>query len=203
MARRAHHQCDGYASLFSFHVPCYTTLTLHLLAELGLFWATIGGRSPLQATEAQIAHLTSFTPYPLHVPNPSSTSTTPNPLTDDLDTVPERCIRDLLLGALYRSLATKESLEIAQGLLEGVRKGEVGEERWTGPFALFELAVVECRLAEVEEKEGKEVGKAVWKKRGTKAKGFVEELLAVPEYDLKSESSRSLRSADGFARGVG
>lgn len=109
-------------------------------------------------------------------------------------------MRDLLLGALYRSLNTTSSLSSAQTFLRAVvaRGRDLGpqgvkEEKWVTPFALFELAVVQCKLGSLEEGllsgEGeKEALEGVWRDKIARAEKLLEEVFAVVEYDLKSTS---------------
>ncbi|GAA5845513.1 hypothetical protein JCM9279_003058 [Rhodotorula babjevae] len=103
--------------------------------ELGLFWATVGGRSPPSGIRSQIDLLSAFHPHPrLPASSASSLSARPaspapsrtpstlstssssaqlgkwgiDPQTSDLDTPAEILIRDLILGALYAALAHYE-----------------------------------------------------------------------------------------------
>ncbi|SCV72008.1 BQ2448_4702 [Microbotryum intermedium] len=181
--------------------------------ELGFVWATIGGRSPPAAIKAQIDYLASLTPSPAfgpHAQHPAS----PSPLrrcstSDDLDTLDEIATRSLLLGALYRSLNDGPSLHIAREFLQSITKHKEGikEEKWVPSFALFELAVVECKECELEtrrlEKEGadKKVIVGMWKEGLGKAEKLIENLFASGEYDLKSESggSRTMQLRDEIA----
>ncbi|GAA5935455.1 hypothetical protein JCM3775_006276 [Rhodotorula graminis] len=104
--------------------------------ELGLFWATVGGRSPPSGIRTQIDLLSAFHPHPRlpastssagsslsarpASPTPSRTPSTLStssatagkwgidPQTSDLDTPAEILIRDLILGVLYAALAHYE-----------------------------------------------------------------------------------------------
>lgn len=176
---------------------------------LGCFWATIGGRSPPAAIEQQIAHLASFSPAVKFGPHaaegsasiarsaPGASTTAlslPTPhATDELDTVDEVAMRDLLLGALYRSQNTVASLATARQFLDSVvrERTRFTEEKWVVPFALFELAVVDCKEGDLEEARLKAAGnanvKSAWKERVRRAEKAIEEALAVPEYDMKGE----------------
>ncbi|SCZ88505.1 BZ3500_MvSof-1268-A1-R1_Chr2-1g04454 [Microbotryum saponariae] len=180
--------------------------------ELGFVWATIGGRSPPAAIKAQIDYLASLTPSPAfgpHAQHPAS----PSPLrrcstSDDLDTLDEIATRSLLLGALYRSLDDGPSLHIAREFLQSITKHKEGikEEKWVPSFALFELAVVECKECELEtrrlEKEGvkRKVVVGRWKDGLGKAEKLIENLFASGEYDLKSRlESRTMQLRDEIA----
>lgn len=165
----------------------------------------------------QIAHLSAFTPLPAHLPSEATTGlSTPiftapavDPAALDLDTPDELAMRDLLLGVLHRSLSTASSFATAKSLLQSVvKRGRdlgaqgVKEEKWVVPFALFELAVTECKEGELAEKEvrlqggGAKESKKVWEARIKRAEKLLEEVFLVVEYDLKSEfRSLSLTSA--------
>lgn len=118
----------------------------------------------------------------------------------DLDTPDEIAMRDLLLGVLYRSLNTVASFTTARSLLQSVvKRGRdlgaqgVKEEKWVVPFALFELAVTDCKEGKLEEKEVKLQGggakevKKIWEARIKRTEKLLEEVFLVVEYDLKSE----------------
>ncbi|KAK4053906.1 Mitochondrial outer membrane protein iml2 [Microbotryomycetes sp. JL221] len=158
---------------------------------LGCFWATIGGRSPPKAIEIQIQHLANMTPR-----MSGASMASPNQSTDELDTIEELVMRDVLLGALYRSQETVESLQTAKKLLQSVvdRKDRIREEKWTVPFSLYELAVCECKGAELEQKAaGSNLPqltmaekKTIWVAKLKKADSLCQEVLTFVEYDLKS-----------------
>lgn len=105
-------------------------------------------------------------------------------------------MRDLLLGTLYSSLQTSASLATAKSLLQGVvkRGPSLEAEKWLLPFALYELAVVECKEGDIAEKATPSGGqeqksaevKQVWKERLKKAEATLEQVFLSLEYDLKS-----------------
>lgn len=148
-------------------------------AELGLFWATVGGRSPKAGLQTQIDLLTSFTPKPVissaaggssslgqSVSRSSSvsgagsarataTKRVLDPATDDLDTPAECLIRDLILGALYTAMGHYDESQFptAIAFLDRVIEApaaDVGEERWVVPFASWHRAVVELKMGDFE-----------------------------------------------------
>ncbi|KAK4054454.1 Mitochondrial outer membrane protein iml2 [Microbotryomycetes sp. JL201] len=154
---------------------------------LGCFWATIGGRSPPEAIRAQIQHLAEMTP-----PMTGAVQAEPNPAADELDSVEEYAMRALLLGALYRSQNTGESLATAKRLLQFVldNKQQIQQEKWTVPFSMFELAVIECKSADLEEQAANHLPlqqrNAMWTGRLKRADSLLQDLLKIAEYDLKS-----------------
>ena len=189
------------AGRISANSPQWHVTRITFAFILGSFWATIGGRSPDQAIEKQIAHLNSFTPRPAG--GGGSLATAPDPTHDDLDTIDEMAMRDLLLGALYRSQNTRESLATAHAILQGVAdaRTRIHEEKWVVPFALFELAVVECKVATLAEQEkGASDRKSLWREAARRAEKYLEEALTIPEYDLKSRlESRIIMLRDEIA----
>ncbi|GAA6001330.1 hypothetical protein JCM10207_006611 [Rhodosporidiobolus poonsookiae] len=158
--------------------------------ELGLFWATVGNRSPISGVEKQIALLSSFSPAPRFSPSTSTppafpalspsltrSSTfsrqrnipTPNAAArqftaDDLDSPDEVALRDLLLGVLYTSLGDAASLECAQqyytAVLDASSAGLIVEELWVAPFARFHLAIALAKGGDLQERKMREEGKA-------------------------------------------
>ncbi|BGP48269.1 Mitochondrial outer membrane protein iml2 [Rhodotorula kratochvilovae] len=190
----------------------WTVVRLTNAMELGLFWATIGGRSPPSGAQAQIDLLSSFTPAPRlsssRAPSVRSNSSTAqrgtygiDPQTADLDTPAEVLIRDLLLGALYASLAHSAPeaghLRTAAALLDGVLSAsdaEVGEETWARAFAGWHRAVVELKIGDAE---AAQEGKDAWGKRARRAEGWLEAVLAMGEFDMKTRlESRVLMLRD-------
>ncbi|GAA5984842.1 hypothetical protein JCM11641_005434 [Rhodosporidiobolus odoratus] len=191
--------------------------------ELGFFWATIGNRSPEAGVRKQIALLSSFSPAPRFVPSsadpdatfsdlaptvtgaslnrrrtPSSTASTRQFSSDDLDSTDEIAIRDLLLGALYTALGDSSSLRIGQAyftaVLDADASGLIFDELWVAPFARFSLAAALGKEGDVEERtvkgqEEEELNK-VWKGRIEKAEGFLESRVLM----LKDELATKKRS---------
>lgn len=204
-SEKAKHARWVAAGRVSADAPQWHVTRITFAFILGSFWATIGGRSPPQAIEKQIAHLTTFTPHPnltqRGADGPGSAG--PNVARDDLDTIDEVAMRDLLLGALYRSQNTRESLRTARQLLQGVVdvRARLSEERWVVPFAHFELAVVECKLGTLDELEHPPADrKSLWRDRSKRAEKHLEDALAIPEYDLKSRlESRIIMLRDEIA----
>lgn len=154
--------------------------------------------------QEQINHLASFSPTPDFGPKSTSTpingtlsseSQSTTTLTSvaskstkyEIDSIDELCTRSLLLGALYRSLG---ELTIARQFLESVisKESSILEEKWTVPFAVFELAVVECQEGDREMAAcaSKVEGGKVWRKRGKKVDVLLDSIFAKGEYDLKS-----------------
>ncbi|GAA5875921.1 hypothetical protein JCM3774_005817 [Rhodotorula dairenensis] len=170
--------------------------------ELGLFWATVGGRSPVEGLRAQIDLLSSFTPKPAFVTLGSASSTLASPSSAslpagaavDLDTPAEMLLRDLLLGALYTGLGHYEPpfLAVAAKCLDGVMHApasDVGEEKWVVPFATWHRAVVELKLGDVETADVVDDAaklRALWKVRLDRADSLLDSLVNAGEYDLKT-----------------
>ncbi|GAA5901756.1 hypothetical protein JCM5296_005398 [Sporobolomyces johnsonii] len=197
--------------------------------ELGLFWASFGGRSPAKGVHKQIAHLTSLSPTPKYSPtSPSSklnslappappasapssprsapfarlrstsssaglrrtsSSTSMRQFTaDDLDSLDEVAIRDLLLGALYTSIGDAASLTAAKSLLQEVigNAPNIGEERWVVPFSMFHLSVALLKEAELKLTEVGANKLAVWKPTIEQVEKQLDAVFLVGEYDFKS-----------------
>jgi hypothetical protein len=194
---------------------------------MGHFWSTNGRASPASLSE-QITHLSAFTPLPLFSPTclpPRSNiaaasrrrSSTVNSRpsvrsairlvpqihspTDELDSNDELAVRELLLGALWRSSG---ELETARAFLESVldreEKGEILDESWVGAFARFELAIVGCDEAAKKAPllEDEEEIKDVWTTAFSESLALLEALLTPgPEYDLRSRlESRAMMLKD-------
>lgn len=148
-------------------------------AELAHFWNTTG-RAPKSSLKIQIDHLSNFSPPPKFGPySTSSSSTAP----DDLDPE-ELCVRNLLLGSLYRS---QGDLPLAEKFLVACVEAEssVGEEKWACAFARYELAICSCQQGDIDSK-GPE-GKSAWEGH----LGAAEQLLATVfalagDYNLRS-----------------
>ncbi|GAA5996526.1 uncharacterized protein JCM10292_003030 [Rhodotorula paludigena] len=217
--------------------------------ELGLFWATVGGRSPASGVQKQIDLISSFTPLPRFGPTASSpsasashsptnlsrtSSRTPSTLSrrgtnlsssssapsvplvvspsDELDTPSEVLIRDLLLGVLYASLSHSDPahLPTAAAFLDAILAAtpeQVGDEKWVPAFAGWHRAVVELKGGDLEMRErgvdeGKktEEAKKIWRDRFRRAEAWLDAVLALGEYDLKTRlESRVLMLRDEIA----
>lgn len=183
-----------------------------------MFWATVGGRSPVEGLRAQIDLLSSFTPKPIFVSSDKSTSRLSPPISAnlaasgvDLDTPAEVLLRDLLLGALYTALGHYEPpfLAVAIKCLDSVANApasDVGEEKWVVPFATWHRAVVELKVGDVETADAamSDAAKArgLWKPRLDRAERLLDSLTTAGEYDLKtrvsllSVSPRTIQGAD-------
>ncbi|GAA5921664.1 hypothetical protein JCM1841_000901 [Sporobolomyces salmonicolor] len=196
--------------------------------ELGLFWASFGGRSPAKCVLTQIAHLTAMSPLPKYSPTspvlklnslappappasapPSprsapfarlrstssaglrrtSSSTSMRQFTaDDLDSLDEVAIRDLLLGALYTSIGDAASLSAAKSLLKEVigNAPNISEERWVVPFSMFHLAVALLKEAELKMTEVGANELAIWRPTIDEVEKQLDAVFLVGEYDFKS-----------------
>ncbi|KAM0791385.1 hypothetical protein ACM66B_005850 [Microbotryomycetes sp. NB124-2] len=164
------------------HYSEVTRITMAYI--LGCYWATIGGRSPPAAIRSQIKHLSEMTPVMT-----GADQAQPDPTTDELDTIEEHVMRAILLGALYLSQNTSDSLATAKQLFRFVldHKLQIQEEKWTIPFAKYELAVLECKTAELEDRSGDlKQAKTIWTPRLKQAESLLQELLKIAEYDMKS-----------------
>ncbi|KAK4699099.1 hypothetical protein P7C70_g7165, partial [Phenoliferia sp. Uapishka_3] len=168
------------------------------LGWLGLFW-NITGRAPAHSLQSQIDRLSAFSPPPRFGPSASASTPSNSPAKsthNDLETPDEIQTRELLLGVMYRSL---KSYPISRQFLQSVIDHEkiVEEDKWIVPFAMLELATLECQEADLEagsvEGEG---AKKVWKERGKKVDKLLEAMFAHGEYDLKSR----LESRAGMLR---
>ncbi|GAA5925138.1 uncharacterized protein JCM15063_004933 [Sporobolomyces koalae] len=171
--------------------------------ELGIFWSTTGGRSPPEAVRQQIDHLSSFTPAPKYSPsNPAYSGRTPTisnsastntkiefDTKNDLDSIDEIAIRDLLLGTLYLSLGDVESYEIAESYFqENIKNsGSIVDERWTIAFSLFQRAVVTLKRGDLEEKQRPVSDRrALWKPILSEAEKHLDGIATIAEFDFKN-----------------
>ncbi|GAA5959180.1 hypothetical protein JCM3765_005096 [Sporobolomyces pararoseus] len=170
--------------------------------ELGIFWSTTGGRSPPEAVQQQIDHLSSYSPSPRYTPaNPSFSGTSPTVANtpsisvrdyqteNDLDSLDEVSIRDLLLGTLYLSLGDIKSLEIANSYFQEIAKNSssIVEERWTVAFSLFQRACTTLKRGDLEDKgASRSERKKIWKPILSEAEKYLDAISALPEYDFKN-----------------
>ncbi|GAA6016734.1 hypothetical protein JCM11491_000223 [Sporobolomyces phaffii] len=170
--------------------------------ELGLFWSTTGSRSPPEAVQQQIDHLSSFSPPPKYSPSnptfsgpPPTISNVPHTTSreyntkDDLDSLDEISIRDLLLGTLYLSLGDPQSLDIAHSYFQEVAQnsGSIVEERWTVAFSLFQRACATLKGGDLKDKAVKGGDrKKLWKPILDEADRYLDAISALPEYDFKN-----------------
>lgn len=182
-----------------------------------MFWATVGGRSPVEGLRAQIDLLSSFTPKPTFVSSAKSTSSLSSPSAAslaagsavDLDTPAEVLLRDLLLGALYTALGHYEPpfLAVAIKCLDSVANApasDVGEEKWVVPFATWHRAVVELKVGDVETADMQtDAAKArgLWKPRLDRAERLLDSLTTAGEYDLKTRVSLLSLRSPGIVQG--
>lgn len=170
--------------------------------ELGIFWSTTGARSPPETVKQQIDHLSSFTPSPKYspllpsfagpVPKTSTTaSTTVRDYTteNDLDSLDEISIRDLLLGTLYLSLGDVDSLKTANSYFYEIAKNSANivEERWTVAFALFQRACATLKRGDLEDKQPERIDrKKLWNPILSEAEKLLDTISSLPEYDFKN-----------------
>ncbi|KDQ54513.1 hypothetical protein JAAARDRAFT_38183 [Jaapia argillacea MUCL 33604] len=188
--------------------------------ELAIFWNT-HARIHKSVAEAHIREWTSLTPpitisSPYYDP-PTPTAQPPNPISDpsspiepkplDLDTEDELAVRSLLLGITHR---TTGDFMVSREFLEDAHRrcvsGKVEISTWIGGVAMFELAVLDLREVDhqerglvregsgkegvelkVESKEGRE-GKEVWREVLRVAGEKLDKALALAgkEVDLSS-----------------
>jgi hypothetical protein len=150
--------------------------------------------------QQQIDHLTSFTPPPKYSPsNPSfsgpspTVSSTPTTTTrtydtkNDLDSLDEISIRDLLLGTLYLSLGDTKSLDIANSYFQEIFKNSpaIVEERWTVAFSLFQRACSTLKRGDLEAKNAvKGDLKRIWKPILTEAEKYLDGISALSDFDF-------------------
>ncbi|KAJ3763330.1 outer membrane protein Iml2/Tetratricopeptide repeat protein 39 [Lentinula raphanica] len=123
--------------------------------ELGIFWNTHSRISPSIA-EAHIKEWSALSP-PVGIDSPymshSNTKSEQSSTLPDLDTPDELALRFLLLGITHRNApaclrASRELLNAAHALQPSIRVST-----WIGGLAMFELAVLDLKEVEVEEKE--------------------------------------------------
>ena len=71
-----------------------------------------------------------------------------------MDTIDEECIRSLILGIVHRAL---QDFDASRAFLEDVVKKhpQTKYSTWVGGLALFELAVLDLKEVEAEERAGK------------------------------------------------
>jgi len=107
---------------------------------------------------AHIEDLTKFTP-PIstssqYIPTSSLPTSPATAVPVDLDTTDEECIRSLILGIVHRAL---QDFGASRAFLEDVVKKhpQVKSSTWVGGLALFELAVLDLKEVEVDERAGK------------------------------------------------
>jgi len=176
--------------------------------ELGIFWSTTGSRSPPESVRLQIDHFSSMTPTPKYNPSnpsfsgayppssPTATYTTKSYNTkNDLDSLDEISIRDLLLGTLYLSLGDASSLEIAQSYFKEIasNSASIVEERWTVAFGRFQTSVAVLKGGDLKIREGGADKKAIWKPVLLEAEKHLDVIATIPEFDFKNRlESRTL-----------
>lgn len=98
----------------------------------------------------------------------------------------EICVRNLLLGSLYRSLG---DLQLAEKFLVACFEAEssVGEEKWACAFARYELAICSCQEGDIESKGGE--GNTAWEGHLAAAEQLLATVFALPgDYNLRSRS---------------
>ncbi|OCH93858.1 hypothetical protein OBBRIDRAFT_789896 [Obba rivulosa] len=124
--------------------------------ELAIFWNT-HTRIRKDVAEAHITELCSLSPMPTVTSPyiPEEEIPHPAPARADLDTTDELAIRSLLLGITHR---TAGEYEAARAFLVDAhrRQPTLRTSTWVGGVALFELAVLELKEAELRKEKGKE-----------------------------------------------
>jgi len=125
--------------------------------EMAIFWNT-HSRISQDVARSHVEDLSKFTP-PVSVSSQYiPTSSSPSPPTKgvpvDLDTTDEECIRSLILGIVHRTL---KDFGTSRAFLEDVVKKHprVKCSTWVGGIALFELAVLDLKEVEADERAGK------------------------------------------------
>lgn len=168
--------------------------------ELGIFWSTTGSRSPPEAVQQQIDHLSTFSPPPKYTPanprfsgpspsvasTPTATSREYDPQ-NDLDSLDEVSIRDLLLGTLYLSLGDSKSLEIANSYFQEIalNSPKIVEERWTVAFSLFQRACATLKRGDLEARgANSSEKKKIWKPILAEAEKHLDGVSSLSGYDF-------------------
>jgi len=110
------------------------------------------------AARAHIEDLSKFTPpvstSSQYIPTSSLPTSPATAIPVDLDTTDEECIRSLILGIVHRAL---QDYGASRAFLEDVIKKhpKVKCSTWVGGLALFELAVLDLKEVEADERAGK------------------------------------------------
>lgn len=186
----------------SEHLPISRNeLTRGFRSELGIFWSTTGSRSPPESVRLQIDHFSSMTPAPKYNPSnpsfsgpyPTSSPTATNSsrsynTKNDLDSLDEISIRDLLLGTLYLSLGDTQSLEIAQSYFKEIasNSASIVDERWTVAFGRFQTSVAVLKGGDLKVRDGGADKKAIWKSVLLEAEKHLDVIATIPEFDFKN-----------------
>ncbi|KZT19316.1 hypothetical protein NEOLEDRAFT_1142229 [Neolentinus lepideus HHB14362 ss-1] len=129
--------------------------------ELGLFWNT-HARIGKDVSEAHIKEWAAFSP-PVTIQSPYITETPAIPEVADLDTEDELALRSLLLGIVHR---TAGSYAPSRAFLmdAAARQSKIRVSTWIPGVAMFELAVLDLKELEAEDKKaGRESQKEAWK----------------------------------------
>lgn len=109
-------------------------------------------------SRAHIENLSKLTPpvsiHSQYIPASSLPSPSTNDTPVDLDTPDEEAIRSLIMGIVHRALG---DLAVSRVFLEDAVKqsSEVKCSTWVGIVGLFELAVLDLKEVEAEERTGK------------------------------------------------
>ncbi|THU91198.1 hypothetical protein K435DRAFT_674578 [Dendrothele bispora CBS 962.96] len=129
--------------------------------ELGIFWNN-QSRTNLSIAESHIKEWSILSP-PVQISSPLiDPSTIPQSSQPDLDTPDELALRLLLLGIAHRTYACASSsadiFEVSKAFLEAAHSYhpqivKQGISTWIGGVVLFELAVLELKQAEFNEKQ--------------------------------------------------
>jgi len=126
-------------------------------------------------------------PYPTSSPTASTTSRSYN-TKNDLDSLDEISIRDLLLGTLYLSLGDEQSLEIAQSFFKEIasNSASIVEERWTVAFGRFQTSVAVLKGGDLKVREGGADKRTIWKPVLLEAEKHLDAIATIPDFDFKN-----------------
>ena len=106
---------------------------------------------------AHIEDLSKLTP-PVSIPSQYIPTSSPSPSTEgapvDLDTPDEEAIRSLVLGIAHRTL---EDFTTSRAVLEDIikKQPQIKHSTWVNSVVLFELAVLDLKEVEADERAGK------------------------------------------------
>ncbi|KAF9651455.1 hypothetical protein BDM02DRAFT_3110516 [Thelephora ganbajun] len=125
--------------------------------EMAIFWNT-HSRIPQDIAQSHVEDLSKLTPpvstSSQYIPTSSLQSSPTNSIHVDLDTPDEEAIRSLILGTVHRTL---EDFAASRAFLEDAAKkhSQIRCSTWVGGVALFELAVLDLKEVEADERAGK------------------------------------------------
>jgi len=125
--------------------------------ELAIFWNTYS-RISQDIARAHVESMSKLTPpvsiSSQYIPASSLPSSPTKDTPVDLDTPDEEAIRSLILGMVHRTL---KDFPASRAFLEDAvnKQSQIKCSTWVGGVALFELAVLDLKEVEAEEKAGK------------------------------------------------